>query len=588
MVEVGRWCERGFARRATAAEARKARWVSASFVVDIATKPRLVVDYRHMNAFLGDRPLKYEAMAEFLMDLCLDNHLTSWDVADAFHHVFMAERETFRLAFAVGGVVYLPLTMPFGLKLAPWVWTKLLRPVVAYLRARGFTILPYMDDFGCLGSLTPGPRPVSAARATRGRAEAVGIFRSLGLDVHAHKGAAAGTRSLDLLGFTIDTHRCLLLLPPRRLRTVVGSAVSLRRHATTHARWVSLPALQRFCGLAVSTAPAVPDARLRLQALYACLAAAPRRGQRRLSGRALADLEWWRALATSPDVGRALWQVPVVGELTTDACGYGWGGVLDRLVPARGCFSSAVQPAHINIKELWGAVLTLRSFPSLRGPGVVRFRLDSLVNVHVINSMRSRSPALMAVVRELHWELHRRQLRAEASWLSTVANVHADRLSREADSSDWRLRRSVFLVLHARWGPLTVDRFALSGNAQLPRFNAAVASPGVEAVDAWRQLWWGERNYVNPPFAQAALALAKVAAEGAEAVLVLPVWPAQPWWPRLLSLASRAVLLPAAAPLFTHGRYASPAPSPPWQTGAFYVAAARSRSLASAGARRLT
>lgn len=60
-------------------------------------------------------------------------------------------------------------------------------------------------------------------------------------------------------------------------------------------------------------------------------------------------------------------------------------------------------------------MLTLRSFPSLRGPGVVRFRLDSLVNVHVINSMRSRSPALMAVVRELHWELHRRQLRAEAS-----------------------------------------------------------------------------------------------------------------------------------------------------------------------------
>lgn len=89
--------------------------MSASFVVDIATKPRLVVDYKHMNAFLGDRPLKYEAMAEFLMDL------TSWDVADAFHHVFLAERETFRLAFAVGGVVYLPLTMPFGLKLAPWV-----------------------------------------------------------------------------------------------------------------------------------------------------------------------------------------------------------------------------------------------------------------------------------------------------------------------------------------------------------------------------------------------------------------------------------------------------------------------------------
>lgn len=99
-----------------------------------------------------------------------------------------------------------------------------------------------------------------------------------------------GTQALDLLGFTIDTHRQLFLLPPKRLRLVVGAAVSLRRHATTHCRWVTLPALQRFCGLAVSTAAAVPDARFHRQALYACFPVGPRQRLRQLSSRALADL----------------------------------------------------------------------------------------------------------------------------------------------------------------------------------------------------------------------------------------------------------------------------------------------------------
>lgn len=238
----------------------------------------------------------------------------------------------------------------------------------------------------------------------------------------------------------------------------------------------------------------------------------------------------------------------------------------------------------INIKELLAILFTLRSFPHLRGPGVLRVRADSLVNVHVLNTMRSRSPALMSVVREVLRELHSRQLRAEAYWLSSIANAHADKLSRDRDASDWRLRRSVFSVLQARWGPLVVDRFASERNRQLPVFKSAAACPGTAAVDAWRQDWRGVHNYVNPPFSMAALAINKLAVEGASAVLVLPVWRAQPWWARFLALADAAVLPPVGSPLYTHGLYVSPAKSPRWRTAAFYVAPATTRRTGSAGA----
>lgn len=122
------------------------------------------------------------------------------------------------------------MTMPFDLKLAPCIWTKLMRQVIAHSRSRGFKIMPYMDDVGCLAATPHVPRPLSQQHATTGGVEAVALFRSLGIEIHKTKGQVTGTRQLDLLGFTIDTMRRLLLLLPNRLRGVFGSAVSLRRH----------------------------------------------------------------------------------------------------------------------------------------------------------------------------------------------------------------------------------------------------------------------------------------------------------------------------------------------------------------------
>jgi len=264
-------------------------------------------------------------------------------------------------------------------------------------------------------------------------------------------------------------------------------------------------------------------ARLHLQTLYDCLTPPRCTTPPRLTSRAMHDLIGWMSLATSPGVCRALWQLPVLGELTTDACGHGWDGLLNRLVPARSFFSLSLQADHINVKELSAILFTLRSLPALPGPGVFRFRSDSLVNVHELKSMRSRSPALISIVRELHRELHSCDLRAEAYSLSSIANAHADKLSRDLESTDRRLRWLVFLVLHARWRPLTIDRSATDVNTNLPRLTARVVCPNSEAVEDWRQHRTGEAKYINPLVSQAALAIAKIASEGCHALLTLPI-----------------------------------------------------------------
>eukprot|EP00170_Pyropia_yezoensis_P000031 contig_597_g31 len=145
--EIDRWLTRGFVRKAKASEARKASWVAATFLTDVARKPRLVVDLSTVNDYLEDRPFRYESLASFIAHLRPGDPMVSWNISDAFHHIPLKESDQQYPAFVVGGTLYYPLSLPFGLKLAPCAPTKVLRPVLAYLRSKGFPILGYMDDF---------------------------------------------------------------------------------------------------------------------------------------------------------------------------------------------------------------------------------------------------------------------------------------------------------------------------------------------------------------------------------------------------------------------------------------------------------
>lgn len=225
-TEVARWVNRGYCRPATPAEAMSPHRQAASFVADVDRKPLMVVDLSPVNCWLHDRAFKYDVLPSFIAMLKKGDHMASWDISDAFHHIRLAPRESARLASRVGTVLWFPSTLPLGLKLAPWALTRLLRPVVQHLRSLGYLMMPYMDDFAIS---VDQPNPVTLTQATAARAVAVSLFPRLGLHVHPSKGAFVGTTRLHVLGYTIDTTRCPLLLPPQRQQRIVGTAHSLLR-----------------------------------------------------------------------------------------------------------------------------------------------------------------------------------------------------------------------------------------------------------------------------------------------------------------------------------------------------------------------
>lgn len=266
LTEVQRWVAAGFVRRLSAAAGASAPWVSPTFVV-YGGKPRLVVDLRKINRYITPKRFQYQRLQSFLTLLSLGDHLVSWDVSDAFYHIRILPEHRKFFRFVVGGTVYEPTVLPFGMRLSPWAWTKVLRPVVAALRRQGYIVNAYVDDFA---AAVRGPRGSTAAAATSGRVKILDLFKSLGVHVHPTKGVAAATQRLPLLGFLVDTKRKVLLLPTERLAKVISMAKCILTAGTKTNRWVSGSALRRFTGTAVFCSLALPPARFFLRRLYDC------------------------------------------------------------------------------------------------------------------------------------------------------------------------------------------------------------------------------------------------------------------------------------------------------------------------------
>lgn len=560
------WVSQGFVRELDPAAAAQVKHASPTFVVH-HPKERLVIDLSAKNDYMEDRPFAYDNLTRFSSQLLPGDHLVSWDISDAFLHVPLSPADQRRLCFRVGDRFFFPLTLPFGIKLSPFVFTKVLRPVVGALRRASLIVMAYMDDFG---ARPPGSRPATEAQATAARRWVLALFSRLGITVHPTKGAVVGTTALPLLGYILDTQRQLILLPPARLASLTTAARALSSTACASSRRVSIKDLQRFIGKAVSCSLAVPAGRLFLQRLYAAQRGHLHARTVKLTHGPLRDLTWWRNLSSSPHVGRALWPSRL-GILTTDASPYGWNAHWNGTVPASGFFSASHLPSHINVKEVEAVTHSLLAFHHHYGlrDGLIDLSIDSRVAMSCINSFASRSPALNAALRRLYAVCRTLGLTLKASWLASLANIWADRLSRDPDRTDWRLCPRLFARLVARYGPHELDLFATSLNALCPRFFSFPASPGCDGIDAFRQNWSAGNLYANPPFSKIPLVLAKIASDAATVTLILPVWQDQDWWPEAIARAKESFLLPRSAGLFEPGRAQRALPHPHWRAAVF-------------------
>ena len=123
-----------------------------SVAVQVSGKKRLILDLRYVNKCLLKRKVKYEDWRVALRYFEKDAYMFSFDLKSGYHHVdIYNEHQTF-LGFAWKDLYslqtkyYVFTVLPFGLSTAPYIFTKVVKPLETHWRFQNISIAVFLDD----------------------------------------------------------------------------------------------------------------------------------------------------------------------------------------------------------------------------------------------------------------------------------------------------------------------------------------------------------------------------------------------------------------------------------------------------------
>jgi hypothetical protein len=555
------------------------------------TSWRLIIDLRKINLYCKLFGMKFETLKKLRNLARRTDYMFSMDVADGFYCLGLEESVRDYFTVSVGGQLWRLAALPMGWCLSPYYFCQLMQVWVRHLRSpvataaplqrsrtrgkmrrpasrRTVRLLPYVDDFLFLAS------SLAAALLLRARVES--LLTSLGLQRNAKKGEWEPTQSLTHLGMRVDLKLGLFIAPAEKLLQIAAQAKSLLGRAARNRRFLPAKALAALAGKAQFLYLAIPVARFYLRELHTVLG--PRTdwsGQVKMSNQLQRDLRWWMAVPQQRN-GSEIFTSLTTATLHTDSSQFGWGGVLNSSLEARGFWHGPDTQEHITWKELKAVRMAVECFLPHLTNRLVLLHEDNQAVVGVLSGLTSRSPAMMAELRKLWFLLDTHNIWIRPEYIRSAANAWADRLSRETDTDDWQLNPRVFAMLSGLWGRPSLDCFASSTNRQLPRFYARWLCPGAEGVDVLARSpadWRREHNWCNPPWSLLEELAASLRSSGAEATVIAPYWPDAPWFAALSELADAQQRLPPRQSLFRSGRAggASATAPPNWHVQCWHI-----------------
>lgn len=113
---------------------------------------RPVLDLSPLNGYLKEVHFRMETAQSIRVSIQEGDWSTSIDLSDAYYHLVIHSRDRKFLRFRWQGTVFQFRALPFGLSLAPWLFTRVVRELLLHLRSKGMRIRAYLDVWLVLAS----------------------------------------------------------------------------------------------------------------------------------------------------------------------------------------------------------------------------------------------------------------------------------------------------------------------------------------------------------------------------------------------------------------------------------------------------
>ena len=491
---------------------------------------RPVIDLKKLNSYLEVPKFKMETVFSIRAQLQNGEYVVSLDMKDAYFHlgVHIAFRKYMR--FCINGRVFQFRAMCFGLASAPLIFTKILRPVAAFLRKEGIQIHMYLDDW----LIRAKSIEVLMAHTQR----VLEVAYKLGIVINPKKSDLEPRQQFTYLGVKFDLQIGRVFPTEESLHKIKIWAKYLHQY-----RKVTAQGYLSLLGLLNHTSDLVTLGRLNLRPLQFYLKCFWRPSKDPLNQVIILDNHFFKALAWWEDENNLLPGAPLHPPtpsvtILTDASHARWGGHLGEQ-RVSGLWTPEESGLHINLLEMKAVINTLLHFKDqLKNQTLLVMSDNTTVVSYIKRQGGTHSLELFQLTRELFNLAQRYGVSLRVTFIPGRLNVIADLLSRKDQvlKAEWTLSNKVFQQIRSTFPYLEVDLFATCLNHQLPLYVSPVPDDQAWDTDALSINWEGLSAYAYPPTILIPQVLRKVEESDCLILLIAPNWPNQAWFPVLLNL----------------------------------------------------
>ena len=224
-----------------------------SVSIQSSGKKRLILDLRHVNLYIFKQKFKCEDLSVALKVMSKGYYLFKFDLKSGYHHVEIFPDHRKYLAFAWdfgdGVLKYFQFAvLPFGLSSAPFLFTKLLKPVVTSWRCKGIPMVIFLDD-----GLGGGANSIQA------KINSLTVNADLlkfGFVINENKSLWEPVQNIIWLGTVLDTNQGFISVTEHRIAKLKSSIDSILKGGCTT---VNVRTLAAVVGQITSLTPCVGD-----------------------------------------------------------------------------------------------------------------------------------------------------------------------------------------------------------------------------------------------------------------------------------------------------------------------------------------
>lgn len=223
----------------------KGQFLSSVFLVPKPNgKFRFILNLKNLNKFITADHFKIEDLRTVLKLITKNCYMSKIDLKDAYYLIKIHPDSRKFLRFQFEQELYEFNVLPFGLSTAPYIFTKIMKPIIRLLRMAGLVSTNYLDDYWLMGQ--------SYEDCLRNTSLTKMLITSLGFKINEEKSSLVPNTTCTFLGFVLNSENFQIILPSEkilRVRKEIEIFLSLKR--------CKIREFARFIGLLVSVCPAL-------------------------------------------------------------------------------------------------------------------------------------------------------------------------------------------------------------------------------------------------------------------------------------------------------------------------------------------